>query len=154
MAEREFKPGFRFDLIDAVVLVAGFVSVVYAYINAAALIALVISFVVFHFFLFCNVFRISRPPEMIWATWFVLCCVITVQFEWPGWVATAIGSVCLSVALIVLEMRKPSYHGVMWKRLNPSLPEWWQARQVPRPRYLSLGPLYRFGARQAAYHPW
>jgi hypothetical protein len=30
--------------------------------------------------------------------------------------------------LVIFEMRKPSYHGVFWRRVNPNLRQWWEAR--------------------------
>jgi hypothetical protein len=30
--------------------------------------------------------------------------------------------------VVIVEMRKPSYHGVGWQRINPGLPAWWDAR--------------------------
>jgi hypothetical protein len=32
--------------------------------------------------------------------------------------------------VVVVEMRKPSYHGVGWKWINPGLPAWWESRMV------------------------
>jgi len=31
----------------------------------------------------------------------------------------------VTVAVVVVEMCKPSYHGVGWQRINPRLREWW-----------------------------
>ena len=28
-----------------------------------------------------------------------------------------------------LELRKPSYHGIFWQKLNPKLPEWFSENQ-------------------------
>ena len=86
---------------------------------------LVIGVPVAHFFLFCNVFRISRPLELLWAGVFLILAGSTVVWNAPGWPATVIVSACVAVAVVVAEMRKPSYHGVGWRRINPRLPEWW-----------------------------
>ncbi|MCB1234359.1 MAG: hypothetical protein KDM91_04755 [Verrucomicrobiae bacterium] len=36
----------------------------------------------------------------------------------------------LGAFLIWRETRLPAYHGVLWRRWNPALPEWWAARQA------------------------
>jgi hypothetical protein len=82
-----------------------------------------------HFFLFCNVFRMSRPPELLWAFTFTVLSGATLRTGGPGWLATVTVSVALAVVLIGLETRKPRYHGVGWKKLNPRLPDWWRSQQ-------------------------
>ena len=89
----------------------------------------IVGFSVGHFFLFCNVFRIERRPELYWAALFILLTTATVVTGFPGWMITLGGSLGASAGLIVLEMRKPSYHGIVWKRINPNLHTWWQERQ-------------------------
>lgn len=90
----------------------------------------VVAFVVATYFLFCNVFRVSRIPELIWATVFVVLAGIrlrTGNLEW--WMIYSIsGAVALLV--IVAEMRKPSYHGLGWSRVNPALREWRRRREA------------------------
>jgi hypothetical protein len=97
-----------------------------------ARIAFVIGFTVGHFFLFCNVFRMSRPLELIWSAVFVGLCYATFQTGQPGWVATAALSLLTTVIVVAIEMRKPSYHGIAWQAINPRLPEWWEARITSR----------------------
>ncbi len=123
---RIFQPGFRIDVIDSLVLVAGAVGV--------ALLAqvewwmgLIVGFAVGHFFLFCNVFRISRRLELAWGALFTAFAAATVITGDPGWLITAIAALAATVAVVVLEMRKPSYHGVFWQWLNPDLYKWWEA---------------------------
>jgi hypothetical protein len=88
----------------------------------------VIAFVVAHFFLFCNVFRMSRPLELVWAAIFVGLAGSTVVNEAPGWMVTVAGSLVVTVVVIAIEMRSPAYHGIAWQRLNPKLPQWWESR--------------------------
>ena len=88
----------------------------------------VIAFVVVHFFLFCNIFRMSRPLELVWAATFVALAGSTVMRESPGWLVTVVGSLIVTVAVIAIEMCRPSYHGIAWERLNPRLPQWWESR--------------------------
>ncbi len=87
----------------------------------------VIAFVVAHFFLFCNIFRMSRPLELVWAAAFVAAAGGTVVTETPGWGVTVVGSLIVTVLVVAIEMRRPSYHGIAWQQLNPKLPEWWEA---------------------------
>ena len=66
-----------------------------------------------HFFLFCNVFRIRRKYELIWAVFFL--CNVAV---WPF----AVGDInpwgvllCqtpITIGLIAMECFSPRYHGI------------------------------------------
>jgi hypothetical protein len=127
MSRPAFAPGFRFSARDVVTLLAGAA--------AAALvarvdwhIAAIIAFVLGHFFLFCNVFRISRQLELIWAGVFVALLVAASTFGWP-WIAAFALAACVTALVVSVEMGKPSYHGVGWRRINPRLPEWWEQQQ-------------------------
>ena len=84
-------------------------------------IGFVIAFVIAHFFLFCNVFRLSRPLELVWSAVFVMLAAGTVATEFPGWPIMVVGTLATTVVVVALEMRKPSYHGPGWKRINPRL---------------------------------
>lgn len=122
-----FQPGFRLSWLDVAVLLVGATgAAMVARIDLT--LALIIGFVVIHFFLFCNVFRLSRPPELIWAAAFTACAAATMTLSWPGWNVTFVGAAVVSTLLIAREMRKPHYHGVFWQRLNPGLEAWWTAR--------------------------
>jgi uncharacterized protein YqgC (DUF456 family) len=88
----------------------------------------VLAFVLAHFFLFCNVIRMAPSLELIWAAVFVVLAAATIAFETPGWLVTALVSLFVTTAVVVVEMRKPSYHGVGWQRINPALPAWWATR--------------------------
>jgi hypothetical protein len=83
---------------------------------------------VVHFFLFCNVFRIHRTKELVWAA----ICVVNVStwaaldaFCWFGILAVQLP---VTVAVIVLEMRGPWYHGVMARRINARLDDYLMGR--------------------------
>ncbi len=92
-------------------------------------IGFVVAFVVAHFFLFCNVFRIARTLELIWAAIFVALTYCTIMLGVPDWSLTIGGCVLVTTTLIVIELRKPSYHGILWKRINPHLLQWWESRK-------------------------
>ncbi len=128
MNSRKFAPGFRLSVVDVTVLIAG-AGLTMALMKPLGWSALAVLFVVLHFFLFCNVFRISRPPELIWAGVFVALAFPTILYGVPGWLPTVVICLGLSAGLIIRETRKPSYHGIGWQRLNPGLREWWEKRQ-------------------------
>jgi hypothetical protein len=126
VAARTFSPGFRFSTSDAIAL---FVGLIVAGDTAAVMPwpGVVIGFVFLHFFLFCNVVRMDRFAELVWAAVFVLLAASTITMGLPLWPATLAISFATAVTLVVLELRKPSYHGIFWRQINPGLPQWWEA---------------------------
>ena len=120
-----FAPGFRLSLSDVVVLVCG---------AAGAFIAgreslwhgVAIGFVVGHFFLFCNVFRFARGPELLWAAIFTSMASCTAVAKVPGWPVTLGVALLCTIALVAREIRKPDYHGIAWRTINPGLEAWWR----------------------------
>jgi len=122
----EFRPGFRFSAFDALLLVVGLVGAALAW-PKTWWPGLVIAFVVGHFFLFCNVFRISRGLELIWALNFIVLTRFTIVNGFPSWTATVSLSLAVTFAVIGIGLRKPSYHGIGWRRVNPKLPQWWES---------------------------
>jgi hypothetical protein len=126
MAERRFQPGFRISTIDYAVIIVGVIGS-WALWQFEGWIGFVIAFVVAHFFLFCNIFRFSRPLELAWSAIFIVVTYSTIVFEKPSWPITIGISLVATVSVIILEMRKPSYHGILWQRINPGLPQWWVA---------------------------
>lgn len=125
MNEAHFRPGFRLSVFDGVILLAGLIGGLVVG-RQAWWAGATVGFVVLHFFLFCNVFRIPRVPELIWATVFVLLAGSTILFEVPGWgMAFGLSLVC-SAALIWRATKRQDYHGLLWERWNPGLREWWE----------------------------
>ena len=128
MAAAAFTPGFRLSKLDLVVLLAGVAGALLF----GALVwwaGFVIAFVIAHFFLFCSVFRLSRPLELVWAAIFVTLAASTVTAGFPGWWVTAGVSLAATVAVVAIQMRRPSYHGVGWQRINPGLRRWWEMQR-------------------------
>lgn len=127
MKQAVFAPGFRLSIVDVFVLVLG---------TAATIVlsmfvwwwGFVPVFGLAHFFLFCNVVRVARPLELVWAGVFIVLAGATVAIDTPGWLVTALVSLLVTVVVVVVEMRKPSYHGVGWQWINPGLPAWWESR--------------------------
>lgn len=79
--------------------------------------ALLFPIVLAHFFLFCNVFRVRRNLELIWAGVFVVnfaAWAITGSFSW--WPVLLVQTP-VTIACIVIEMRSPNYHGIGYARI-------------------------------------
>jgi hypothetical protein len=127
MQSGEFAPGFRFSILDAAILAFGGIAAI----GCSTLDGwwgFVIAFVLGHFFLFCNIVRMARRLELIWAAAFLLLAAPTALADKPGWPLTAALSLVVTLLVVTVEMRKPSYHGVGWQRINPDLPAWWEFR--------------------------
>ena len=120
----KFQPGFRLSVFDMFILITGGLVAIYLA-TVEVIVGFIVAFVVGHFFLFCNVFRISRPPELIWAAFFLSPSIMTITVGYPGWMFTVAISLVLSIAFIIREIKLPSYHGIFWHRINPQLEEWW-----------------------------
>lgn len=127
-----FRPGFRFAATDAAVLIAGAAgAVLAARIEFAFGIAVLLP--VAMFFVFCNVARMVRKLELVWAFAYAAGCVARSQWGWPTWPWLVAGSLLLAAVLVGVQLRRADYHGVAWQRCNPSLPAWW-AEHVGRGR--------------------
>jgi len=123
---KEFAPGFRLSLRDVVVILLGIAAAAYLF-GVEPWWSFIVVFVVAHFFLFCNVVRMARPLELIWAATFLALASATLLTEAPGWPITVAASLVVTVAVVGLQMRKPSYHGLGWQRINPGLRDWWSS---------------------------
>jgi hypothetical protein len=117
------------SVIDGAVIVAGVVAAVALW-STAWWLGFIVVFVVGHFFVFCNVFRLARPLELAWSGVFVVLTFCTVRFGWPSWVVAIGCSLVVTAVVAALEMRKPSYHGVLWQWINPGLRQWREAKRV------------------------
>lgn len=127
----QFRPGFRISPLDGLVLFLG-ADLAFLLGREMAVAGLLVAFVVGHFFLFCNVFRISRGSELIWAAVFVILAVAAIVAGTPPWPVVFGVSLVLTAWLIRLEMAQPSYHGVGWRRFNPGLEDWWREQYPDR----------------------
>lgn len=133
MQQAAFAPGFRLSVSDMLVLIVGtggalaLGSMVWWW-------GFVVGFAVGHFFLFCNVVRMARPLELLWAGVFVALAVATITLGVPAWPLTAASSLLVTALVVVLQLRSPSYHGLGWQRINPGLPVWWAAQSGQQAR--------------------
>lgn len=121
----QFNPGFRLSKLDIGVITVSFVLASFLY-QYSRMLCFITLFVVAHFFLFCNVARMSRIPELIWAGVFIVCASTSLKFGVLS-VEISVGiSLFTTALLIALEVQKPSYHGVYWQKLNPNLEKWFE----------------------------
>lgn len=77
-----------------------------------------------HFFLFCNVFRIIRRRELIWAGLFILNVGIWVWLDHLTWLCVLVCQLPITIGLILADMRTPGYHGIFANRVNPRLKDY------------------------------
>lgn len=122
-----FRPGFRFSRLDAVVLLVATIAAG-ALAPFAGWLSVAILFVVGHFFLFCNVLRMSRPLELIWAGLFCALAIPAIFIEIPAWPIVFLATLGATIVVGLIQIRLRSYHGVAWQTFNPDLPHWWQSR--------------------------
>jgi len=122
----DFQPGFRLSIRDVAVIILGAAAALYLS-SMEFWWGFIVAFVVAHFFLFCNVVRMARPLELTWAATFLALASATLLTEAPGWPITVAGSLAVTLLVVALQVRKPSYHGFGWQRINPGLRAWWEA---------------------------
>jgi hypothetical protein len=130
LMKRQFKPrtwGFQLSPTDAAaiggILIA---ALVLRWLDSPLWWMLMI--VAGHFFLFCNVFRIIRRRELIWAGLFLLNSGFWIWFDRLTWLPVLLCQLPVTVALVAAEMRAPGYHGVWAKRINPRLNDYLERR--------------------------
>ena len=119
--------GFRLSWSDVVVLALGIVGGVVGWrvFGASGLVA---PYVVGHFFLFCNVFRVRRKPELVWAFLFLLNCGAWAAFEAMNVWWTLGSQLIVTAAVIVHALRSPDYHGVLSRRINPRIDDYLEGK--------------------------
>lgn len=125
----EFKPGFRLSIFDIGILAIGVIGAWYLK-DIGVDLSYILLFVIGHFFYFCNITRMSRIPELIWAVCFVALCGAGVTYGIVTLNEAFIIALILTVVLTVIELRKPSYHGVLWSKVNPNLKEWFESQNT------------------------
>ena len=106
------RPGFRFSRADALVLVAGAVLTVALW-PAIGSLAFVVPVTLVHFFLFCNVFRVRRGVELLWAGVFVLNFAAWGLTGRLSWTRVLLTQLPVTLAILVVEVRHPRYHGIL-----------------------------------------
>lgn len=125
-----FTPGFRINGLDIAVLAVGVVgSVTMASYRLDSWV--IVASAVFMFFCFCNVFRIRRPAETLWAVAYVIAISYALLRGQSLWMWSVI-MIAASAPLIIYECRAPSYHGIGWRLVNPGLEHWFTQHHPPK----------------------
>jgi len=119
--------GLRFSISDAIVLALLACSTVVVYqINESF--AWLVGIASMHFFLFCNVFRVRRRREIIWAVLFVLNAGFWFLLGRINWFAVLACQIPVTAGVIAWEIKTPRYHGIFANRLNPRLEDYLERR--------------------------
>ncbi len=119
--------GFRFSLADAVAI-AVFAGVAVVFRHWDNPLWWMLAIAAGHFFLFCNVFRIIRRRELIWAGLFILNIGLWMWFGAMTWPRVLACQLPLTAGLIFADLRAPGYHGIFANRLNPKLNDYLEGR--------------------------
>ena len=115
--------GFRFSGTDAITLLVFTAMGVGMYLLGGPLWWLTV-IAAGHFFLFCNVFRVARNRELLWAGLFILNVGFWVLLKRLDWFTVLACQLPVTVGVITWEIKAPSYHGILADRLNPLLPDY------------------------------
>lgn len=119
-AHRPRTWGFRFFATDAVVIgvLAAAAIVLHQIENPLSWILIVVAG---HFFLFCNIVRIRRTFEVVWAGLFISNIAAWLWFAELSWIRVLCVQLPITACLIFAETRSARYHGVLAPRTNPRL---------------------------------
>ncbi len=125
----EFRPGFRFSAVDVVILIIGAGGSMVAHLAGSPL-CFALAFNIGHFFLFCNVFRLPRSLELIWATCFVCLEGSRLAVGSPSLFAVISITTLVTIIVVFVQCRKASYHGLLWSKINPDLRSWFDQKKA------------------------
>ncbi len=108
--------GFRFSTMDAMIFTGGFLATIVLW-SLVDCFALLVPYLLGHFFLFCNTFRVGGERSLIWVGTFLA----NVYF-WPQtqnlFLHLAIQAV-ITLILIVQCILGRNYHGLACTQINP-----------------------------------
>jgi hypothetical protein len=119
--------GFRFSATDLVALAAFAVAAVGLHHVGSGLWWLV-AIAAGHFFLFCNIFRVVRRRELIWAGLYVLNVAFWLLLDRLDWLNVVACQLPVSAGIIAWELKAARYHGIFAAHLNPSLNDYLEGR--------------------------
>ncbi len=109
--------GIRFSILDGFVLFLGIGTTILFW-RLMPFIAFIILFTVLHFFLFCNIFRIRRKAELLWALTFIVNAGIGAALFSSSIAVVATIQLAITTAILSYEIRQPVYHGIACRRWN------------------------------------
>lgn len=118
--------GFQFFATDAAAI-AAFASLAMIFWHFGSPLSWILLTTATHFFLFCNVFRIVRRRELIWAATFIINIGL---WTWLNKLSIAPVLLCqlpITTLLILMDVRSSTYHGIFASRLNPVLNDYLKA---------------------------
>jgi len=115
--------GFRFSVIDAAAL-AAFAAVIVGLHCLGSSLWWLVAIVAGHFLLFCNVFRVIRRRELIWAALFILNVGFWLLLGRLDWFTVLACQLPVSVGVIAWETKATRYHGIFANRFNPNLKDY------------------------------
>jgi hypothetical protein len=125
--QRKRTWGIRFSPTDAIVLALfGLAIAVLRRFDSSF--SWIVAIVAAHFFLFCNIVRLARLRELIWAAFFVInvgCSFFLGRLDWFTVLACQLP---LSIGVIAWELKASRYHGVFADRLNSHLADYIEGR--------------------------
>lgn len=104
-------PGFRFSLTDAVVLIACAIAAILLW-KPLTYLSVLLLYVIGHFFLFCNVFRVRRNYEYLWGVIFVVNMAVWLLLKPEGFYWGLLAQLPVTVGVVIAEMRSGRYHGI------------------------------------------
>ena len=114
--------GFRMSVVDAVIQVTGAAAGWLLWERLGSL-SLLFPVVVAHFFLFCNVFRVRRSYELMWAAAFVVNFAAWSVARSFSWVSVLLTQLPITAALIGAKVASDRYHGIGCRRLGRPKPQ-------------------------------
>ena len=80
--------------------------------------ALLFPIVLGHFFLFCNVFRVRRKYELIWAFLFIVNAGAWWLCDSFGWWPVLATQAPITLFFIAKEVVSPEYHGIFHTQIR------------------------------------
>lgn len=118
MKERTW--GLRFSIADAFALIVFAISA-FLLNKAGSEFWWLLLIAAGHFFLFCNIFRIIRRLELIWAGLFILNVATWICLQRLSWLRVLLCQLPVTFVVLVAALKAARYHGIFAKRLNPQL---------------------------------
>ena len=118
--QQDRRSGFRFSVIDALVLIAGAGLSLWLH-SIHFPLWWVVPMALGHFFLFCNVFLVWRRGELLWAGFFILNVAAHLVMNDTHGGSVLLWQSPVTLGVIIWQIRSPWYHGIFAERMNPRL---------------------------------
>ncbi len=111
--KRGSVPGFRFSITDAGAILLFCFATLFAWPYLGTL-SLLLPIVLFHFFLFCNVFRAHRNFELIWGAVFLINVMAWTFSGYFNWWWILLTQLPITLGILILTISSPGYHGIFY----------------------------------------